>query len=76
MLIALDLDLTLMDDPVAMISRSGASGTLIAEFRALSDATAMDGAPKYAPKPVMHGLARFITSASGGPNKDSELFEL
>ena len=76
MFIALDLDLLTMDDPVSMISRSGATGTLIAEFRALSDATDMGGAPKYAPKPVLHGLARFITGASGGPNKDSELFEL
>jgi hypothetical protein len=76
MLIALDLDLLAMDDPVSMISRSGATGALIAEFRALADATDMDGGPKYAPKPVLQGLARFITGASGGPNKDSELFEL
>jgi hypothetical protein len=76
MFIALNMDLLTMDDPVSMISRSGATGTLIAEFRALSDATDMDGAPKYAPQPVLQGLARFITGASGGPNKDSELFEL
>jgi hypothetical protein len=74
--IALDLDLTAMDDPVSLISRSGASGTLIAEFRALADATAADGSPKYASQPVLQGLARFIAGASGGPNKDSELFEL
>jgi hypothetical protein len=76
MRIALDLDLTEMDDHISMISRSGASGTLIAEFRALADATATDGSPKYAPKPVMQGLARFITRSSGGPNKDSVLYEI
>jgi hypothetical protein len=66
----------LMDDAVSTITRSGASGLLMADFKAIGEATAPDGSPKYSHAPVMVWLAKFITGAAGGPHKDAPLFEL
>ena len=42
-----------MDDAITTITRSGASGSLLADFKAIEDASSSDGQPKYAKTPVM-----------------------
>lgn len=68
--------INLMDDAVSTINRSGASGPLLADFKAIGEATAPDGSSKYSHAPVMVWLAKFITGAAGGPHKDTPIFEL
>ncbi len=58
------------------IQGAGASGQLLADFRALAEATTADGAPRYALRPVLNRLARAIVGREGGPNRDMPLFEL
>ena len=65
-----------MDDAITTITRSGASGSLLADFKAIEDASSSDGQPKYAKTPVMAWLAKMIVGQAGGPNKDAPLFEL
>jgi hypothetical protein len=65
-----------MDDATTIMSRSGASGEMVADFRAIADVTAPDGAPKYPPVPVIRWLARVMAGMGGGPNKDMPVFEL
>lgn len=70
------LDRLGMDDAVTTITRSGASGSLLAEFKAIEEATSSNGQPKYAKTPIMSWLAKFIIGQAGGPNKDTPVFEL
>tara|TARA_B100000315_G_scaffold260857_1_gene326435 strand:- start:6832 stop:8475 length:1644 start_codon:yes stop_codon:yes gene_type:complete len=65
-----------MDDAVSTITRSGASGPLLADFKAIGEATASDGSTKYSHAPVMVWLAKFIVGSAGGPHKDAPIFEL
>ncbi|MBT7977492.1 MAG: hypothetical protein HN557_12585, partial [Rhodospirillaceae bacterium] len=59
-----------------IIQGAGASAQLLADFRALAEATTMDGAPRHAPRPVLNWLARVIVGREGGPNRDTPLYEL
>jgi len=69
-------DGTEMEDGLNLITRTGASGTLVSEFLAVQEATAPDGGPKYAPVPVIAWLAKVVLGVAGGPNRDVPLFEL
>ena len=59
-----------------IIQGAGAAGQLLADFRALAEATTMEGAPRHAPRPVLNWLARVIVGREGGPNRDMPLYEL
>ena len=65
-----------MDPAERTIQGAGATGQLLADFRALADATVPDGAPRHAPRPALNWLARFIVGREGGPNRDAPLYEL
>jgi len=65
-----------MNDAVSTITRSGASGPLLADFKAISETTAPDGSSKYSHAPVLVWLAKFITGSTGSPHKDVPIFEL
>jgi len=65
-----------MEQAIRTVQGAGASGQLQAEFRALLDATLPDGDPRYALRPVLNWLARFIVGREGGPNRDASLYEL
>ncbi len=54
---------------------SGVDGQLLADFRALAEATSADGEAKYSPL-VLQRLALFIVARSSGRNRDAPLFEL
>jgi hypothetical protein len=58
------------------IQGAGASGQVLADFRALAETTTLDGAPRYALRPVLNWLARVIVGREGGPNRDMPLYEL
>ena len=58
------------------IQGAGASGQLLADFRALAEATTADGVPRHALRPVLNWLARAIVGREGGPNRDMPLYEL
>ncbi len=65
-----------MNEAMSIITGSGASGSLTADFRALAEYRSHRGEPKYAPVKVMVWLAKVILGQSGGSNKDIPLFEL
>ena len=65
-----------MNEAMSIITGSGASGSLTADFRALAEYRSHSGEPKYAPVKVMVWLAKVILGQSGGSNKDIPLFEL
>lgn len=65
-----------MDNGQAILLRAGGKDQLLADFTALCEVTTMDGQPKYALRPTLENLARFLTAQSGGPNKDMAVFEL
>ena len=65
-----------MDRAENTIQGAGASSQLLADFRALADATAPDGGSRYATRPTLNRLARFIVGRAGGPNRDTPLYEL
>jgi hypothetical protein len=58
------------------IQSAGATGQLLADFRALAEATTPDGAPRHAQRPTLNRLARFLIGRAGGPNRDAPLYEL
>ncbi|MHB1203930.1 MAG: hypothetical protein ACYCZX_00060 [Rhodospirillaceae bacterium] len=49
---------------------------MVEDFRALAEATAPDGAPRYRERPVLEDLARFLVRGGGGPNRDTAFYEL
>lgn len=53
---------------------AGAEAGMVEDFRALADATAPDGSPRYQEQPVLHDLARFLVRT--GPNRDTAFYEL
>jgi hypothetical protein len=59
-----------------IIQGAGATGQLLADFRALAEATTPDGVPRHAPRPTLNRLARFLIGRAGGPNRDAPLYEL
>ncbi len=65
-----------MDDTTTIMSRSGASGEMVADFRAIADMAAPDDAPKYPPVPLIKWLAKVLVGLGGGPKKDMPVFEL
>lgn len=65
-----------MDNGQTILLRAGGKDQLLADFSALCEVTTMDGQPKYALRPTLENLARFLTAQSGGPNKDMAVFEL
>lgn len=56
--------------------RAGAGSSLVEDFRALAEATAPDGEPRYRERPVLEDLARFVARGTGGPNRDAAFYEL
>lgn len=56
--------------------RAGAQASLVEDFRALAEATAPDGEPRYRERPLLEDLARFVARAAGGPNRDAAFYEL
>ncbi len=65
-----------MEVSTSTLVRAGGRDQLLADFRALAEATTQDGAPRYSERPTLSWLARFLTAQTGGPNKDLPLFEL
>ncbi len=65
-----------MNTAITTLVQSGGRNTLIEDFRAIAEATGASGAPRYSETPTLQWLAKFVTGASGGPNKDAPLFEL
>ena len=65
-----------MNTAITTLVQSGGRDTLIQDFRAIAEATTLDGAPRYSEAPTLQWLAKFVTGAAGGPNKDAPLFEL
>jgi hypothetical protein len=56
--------------------RAGAASSLVEDFRALAEATAPDGEPRYRERPLLEDLARFVVRGAGGPNRDAAFYEL
>ena len=54
----------------------GADGAMLADFRAVAEATTIDGRPRHDPVRVMPWLAKLLVGRSSGPNKDTPLYEL
>ncbi len=48
------------------IQSAGASGQVLADFRALAEATTLDGSPRYALRPALNWPARVIVGREGG----------
>lgn len=65
-----------MNVAARILFRAGAESSLVEDFRALADATAPDGAPRYRERPVLEDLARFLVGMTGGPNRDAAFYEL
>ncbi len=65
-----------MENAQGTLLRAGGKDQLLADFTALSEATTLEGLPKYAERPTLDNLAKILTAQSGGPNKDMALFEL
>lgn len=65
-----------MNTAITTLVQSGGRDTLIEDFRAIAEATGLSGAPRYSETPTLSWLAKFVTGAAGGPNKDAPLFEL
>ncbi len=65
-----------MENAESIVLRAGASEQLMADFGALCETTALEGEPKYALRPTLENLAKFITTQTSGANKDMALFEL
>jgi len=65
-----------VENAQSTLLNAGGKDQLLADFTALCETTTMDGLPKYAMRPTMETLAKFITAQSGGPNKDMAIFEL
>ncbi|MEG3619698.1 hypothetical protein V5T82_14630 [Magnetovibrio sp. PR-2] len=65
-----------MNTAISTLAQSGGRDTLIQDFRAVAEATTLSGAPRYSETPTLMWLAKFVTGAAGGPNKDAPLFEL
>lgn len=59
-----------MNEAEGPFFRAGADGVLLADFRALADSG------RYPSPPVLTALARSLVGSTGGPNRDSALFEL
>jgi len=56
--------------------RAGAEADMVEDFRALLEATAPDGSPRYRTRPTLETLARFLVGNGGGPNRDAPFYEL
>ena len=56
-----------MAEVIRPIIQAGARGRLVDDFRILAEATAPSGEPKFAPRPVLVWLARFIVGHHSGP---------
>ncbi len=56
--------------------RLGAGSSLVEDFRALAEATAPNGEPRYRDRPLLEDLARFVARGGGGPNRDAAFYEL
>ncbi|NVK19546.1 MAG: hypothetical protein HWE30_12680 [Methylocystaceae bacterium] len=65
-----------MDNTESLLLRAGGKDQLLADFCALKEALTLEGLPKYAERPVLENLAKFLTAQSGGPHKDIALYEL
>ncbi|MCW8914777.1 MAG: hypothetical protein OQK24_02865 [Magnetovibrio sp.] len=65
-----------MSTAISNLVNFGGRDTLIQDFKAVAEATTPDGQPRYAETPTMQWLSRFVTGATGGPNKDAPLYEL
>lgn len=65
-----------MDHTQNILRNAGGKDPLLADFTALCETTTLEGAPKYALRPTMETLAKFICAQGNGPNKDMALFEL
>jgi hypothetical protein len=55
--------------------RGGIDEKMLADFRAVADCTAQSGESKFLPRPLQR-LAEFLVGRSGGPNRDTPLYEL
>jgi hypothetical protein len=62
--------------PTRTLFGAGAETAMVEDFRALAEATAPDGAPRYSERPVLEDLARFLVRGGGGPNRDTAFYEL
>src|SRR5215469_10241225 len=65
-----------LGDPSRTLVRAGAESSMLEDFRALADATAPGGTPRYREHRVLETLARFLVRGSAGANRDAALYEL
>jgi len=66
----------MMNDPAQTLLRAGAEASMVEDFRALVEATAPNGAPRYRTYPLLEELARFLVRGANGPNRDAAFYEL
>ena len=59
-----------------VLLRAGAEADMVEDFRAIAEATAPDGSPRYRARPTLEALARFLVGGGGGPNRDAPFYEL
>lgn len=71
-----DLWSTDMDEAKFTLAQSRASEVLFNDFRSIAEATTPAGGPRYALRPTLIWLARFLVGRGTGPNRDSAIFEL
>ncbi|WP_135075465.1 hypothetical protein [Terasakiella sp. SH-1] len=65
-----------MDNTQNILLKAGGKEQVLVDFGAICEATTTEGLPKYATRPTLENLAKFITAQGVGPNKDLALFEL
>jgi hypothetical protein len=62
--------------PTRILIRAGADAHMVEDFRALADATAPEGGPRYGARTVLEPLAQFLVRGSAMANRDAALYEL
>jgi hypothetical protein len=65
-----------VSEAVRTLLRAGAEASMVEDFRAIAEATAASGAPRYREHPVLENLGRFLVRGAGGPNRDAAFYEL
>ena len=59
-----------MDDIETPLIGAGGDGTLLEDFRTLAEGG------RFVREPILKWLAKFVVGNSGGPNRDSPIYEL
>jgi len=65
-----------VENTQSILRNAGGKDQLVADFTALCEATTREGQAKYALRPTLETLAKFLCVQASSPNKDMALFEL